>query len=108
MATNFVQPGDTLTIIAPEAVTAGAIVAVGDLVGIAAHAAAETAQVDVHTSGVWVLPKVGANTFTLGAKVYWDATAKLATSTAASNVLIGYCVEHVGSGQPTVKARLRG
>lgn len=30
-----------------------------------------------------------ANTFTVGAKIYWNATAKLLTATATSNTLVG-------------------
>ena len=80
---NFVQSGDTLTIPAPAAVLSGEPVIAGAIVGIASGDAASGEPVDVATVGVFTLPKIAANGFVLGAKAYWDAAAKLATSTAS-------------------------
>ena len=66
MATNFVQPGDTLTIPAPADVLSGGVVIAGTIVGIAAGDADSGDTVDVHVTGVFTLPKVGADAFTLG------------------------------------------
>ena len=108
MATNWIQPGDTLTIPAPATVASGFPFIAGDIKGIALSDAASGAPVDVGCSGVWSLPKVGANAFTLGAKIYWDATAKLATSTSGGNTLLGVAVAAAGSGAATVRIRLSG
>lgn len=108
MAKNFVQPGDTITIPAPAAVLSGAPVVAGDIRGIAQGDAAAGAPVDVATSGVWELPKVGANAFPLGGKVYWNAGDQLATSTASGNTLLGVAVEAAAAGTATVKIRLSG
>lgn len=105
---NFVQAGDTLTIPAPAAVASGEVVIAGDIKGIAAGAAALGEAVDVVTTGVFDLAKVGANAFTLGAKVYWDATAKLATSTSSGNTLIGVAVADAGASTAAVRVRLSG
>ncbi len=86
---NYIQPGDTLTIPAPAAVLSGEPVVAGDIRGIASGDAASGAPVDVKCSGVFTLPKVAANGFVLGGKVYWSATTKLATSTASGNTLLG-------------------
>ena len=66
MATNYIQPGDSLTIPAPAAVASGGVVIAGSIVGIAAGDAESGASVDVVTRGVFTLPKVGANAFTSG------------------------------------------
>ena len=88
---NFVQPGDNLTVPAPEAVVSGGVVIVGDLKGVAAHDADANADVTIATRGVFELPN--GDTFTPGAKVYWDAANNLAKTTATGNTLIGVATE---------------
>lgn len=105
---NFVQPGKTITIPAPAAVASGGVVIAGDIKGIAAGAADSGAPVDVETAGVFDLPKIAANDFTLGAKVYWDATAELCTTTSSANTLIGVAVAAAGASTATVRVRLSG
>lgn len=108
MARNFIQPGNVLTIPAPAAVLSGGVVIAGDIKGIAQGDAASGAPVDVSTVGVWELPKVAANAFTLGAKVYWAAGTGLATTTAASNTLLGVAVAAAPASAGTVAVRLSG
>lgn len=108
MARNYIQPGDTLTIPAPAAVLSGRVVIAGDIKGIAQGDAAIGAPVDVATVGVWELPKVAANAFTLGAAVYWAAGTGLATTTAASNTLLGVAVQAAAADTATVAVRLSG
>lgn len=105
---NFVQRGDSLTIPAPADVSSGGVVIAGDIKGIAAGNAASGAPVDVATTGVFELPKVGADAFTLGAKVYWDATAKLCTTTSSGNTLLGVAVAAAAASTATVRLRLSG
>lgn len=105
---NYIQPGDTLTIPAPAAILSGAVVIAGDIIGIAHGDAAEGAPLDVKCSGVFELPKVAANTFALGAAVYWSAGDALATSTASGNTRIGTAVEAAASGSASAKVRLSG
>lgn len=108
MATNYRQPGDTITIPAPADVSSGGVVIAGDIKGIACGAALSGKPVDVATVGVFELPKVGANDFGLGAKVYWDAGAKLATTTSSGNTLLGVAVAVAGASTAIVKVRLSG
>ena len=108
MAQNFVQPGDTLTIPAPAAVLSGGVVIAGDIKGIAQSDAASGAAVDVATRGVWELPKVAANAFALGAKVYWNAGDGLATTTASGSTLLGVAVVEAAPSTATVAVRLSG
>ena len=108
MAKNFIQPGDTVTIPAPAAVTSGGVVIAGNIAGIAQGDAASGEPVDVKTSGVWQLPKVGADVATLGVAIYWNSTSKLATVTASGNTKIGVAVEAAGAGVASIKVRLSG
>lgn len=105
---NYVQPGDTITVPAPYSVASGAGVKSGLLFGVAAGTSAEAADLDLVTTGVFDLAKVGANTFEIGAAVYWDDTAKLATSTASGNTKIGVATEPAANPSATVRVRLNG
>lgn len=108
MAKNFIQPGDTLTIPAPSAVLSGGVVIAGDIKGIAQGDAATGSPVNVVTVGVWRLPKVGANSFGLGARVYHASASGLATTTASGNTLLGVAVEAAPTHSASVKVRLSG
>ncbi len=108
MARNFIQPGQKLTIPAPAAVLSGGVVIAGDIRGVALIDAAPGAPVDVSVTGCWELPKVAANAFTLGGKVYWNATDGLSTTTASGNTLLGYAIEAAPADSAAVKVRLTG
>lgn len=103
---NFLQPGVNLTLPAPVAVASGDVVIVGEIHGVAAGDAAEGDPCDVVTVGVFTLPKVAANAFGIGDKVYWDGTNKLATSTASGNTRLGTAVEVAATTTATVAVKL--
>jgi predicted RecA/RadA family phage recombinase len=103
---NYIQVGNTLTIPAPIAVASGDVLVVGDLHGVVAGDAAEDEPCDLVTVGVFSLPKVGANSFAVGDKVYWDATSKLATSVESGNVHIGTCTKIAVAGSAAVETKL--
>lgn len=103
---NFVQRGETITIPAPGAVASGDVVIVGEIHGIAAGDAADGTPCDVVTVGCFTLPKIAANSFTLGAPVYWDGTNKLATSVASGNTRIGTAIEAAAASTATVVVKL--
>ena len=86
---SFVQHGDVLSFAAPYAVASGAPFQVGSLVAVAVAAAAIGAAVEGMTEGVYSLPKVTAQAWAVGDKIYWDDTAKLMTTTALNNALVG-------------------
>jgi len=77
---------------------------------MAAGNAASGAAVDVHTDGVWELPKVAVDAFTLGALVYYDAATKLATvdDDDGANTQIGVAVAAAANGGASVRVRLSG
>ena len=89
---NFVQEGDILTVVAPAAVLSGAGVLVGTIFGIAQTDAASGAEVAIKRKGVFTHAKTSAEAWTAGAKIYWDNTNKVFTSTAGTNQLVGAAV----------------
>lgn len=101
---NFIQSGVNLTIPTASAVTSGNPVIAGSIIGIAAGDANAGGTVDVVTAGVFELPKVAANAFTVGAPVYWNGT--LATSTATGNTQIGVAIAGAGASTGAVRVRL--
>lgn len=104
---NFVQPGNTITLAAPAAVTSGSGVLVGAIFGIAAHDAASGEPVETVTTGVFDLSKVGSEAWSVGEKVYWDDGAKRATKVATDNTLIGVALATVGSGTDETTGRVK-
>ena len=104
---NYVQPGNTITLTAPYAVTSGDGLLVGSIFGIASGDAALNDPVETALTGVFDLTKVGSQAWTMGAKVYWDNTNKEATKTATANTLIGVATGAVAGGAGDVIGRVR-
>lgn len=105
---NYIQPGTNLTLVSPETVIAGAGLLIGSIFGVAASDAVLGNNVDLVTEGVFELPKVSAQAMTLGAKVYWDSAAKLATTVSAGNTLIGVAVAVAVNPSSVATVRLNG
>ena len=103
---NFVQPGEYgLTITAPAGgVTAGQLVIVGAIYGVAACSAAAGAQVEIATEGVYDLAKNPPDAMAVGAvaKVVPATGVVSATGTAA----IGWLVSAAAAGATTARVRL--
>lgn len=83
---SFIQKGDVLTFVAPYAVASGAPFKVGGLVAVAVNAAALGGAVEGKTEGVFALPKVSAQAWAVGDKIYWDDTAKLMTNVSGGTL----------------------
>jgi len=107
---NYVSSGATLTITAAAAITSGDGVLAGSIFGVAAGDIANGAEGTINLTGVYNLPKVGSQAWTVGAKVYWDASEAECTTTETDNTLIGVAVLAVGSGagETTGRVRLNG
>lgn len=105
---NYIQPGDTLPLVAPYAVASGAGVKVGSLFGVACNAAMAGAPVEVKRTGCFVLPCVPADVLPAGGKVYWDDTAKTCTATAGTNMLVGAAIEAKAAAVTSVRVSLDG
>lgn len=105
---NFLQKGCVLTLTAPYTVVAGAGTLVGSIFGVAANDTTSGAQGEYQTEGVFSLAKVSAQAWTQGALIYWDDTAKLCTTTVATNKLIGVAIAAAANPTSVGSVRLNG
>ena len=104
---NYIQPGHTLTLAAPYDVASGQGLLVGAIFGIATHDALEGAEVETQLTGVVEINKVGSQAWSAGDKIYWDNTARRATTVATDNTTVGVAVLPVGSGAEETLGRVR-
>ncbi|MDZ4678403.1 MAG: DUF2190 family protein [Oligoflexia bacterium] len=104
---NFIQLGETVTLVAPYTVVSGAGLLVGAVFGVASLDATSGAAVEAALEGVFDLPKA-SGAISQGAKVYWDNSAKNLTTTSSSNTLVGVAVVAALSGDALVRVRLNG
>ena len=107
---NFAQPGATVTVAAPRAVTSGELVIVGLLAGVAVHDAAEADPVEITTEGVFDLAKTSAQAWaTVGLAIYAvPGTGLATTAVTAGNVLIGTNLATAVDPSGTGRVRLNG
>jgi len=113
---NYVQRGETLTVVAPYAVSSGGGVQVSNIFGIAVATQALNDNMEILTYGVFDLAK-DASTFAQGDPVFWDNVNNVATSIASGPLHIGETVITTpsgtnalgaASGDATVRVRLNG
>lgn len=104
---NFVAVGNTIEFTAAAAIASGEPVVIGTLIGIANGPVANGARGVANLTGVYDLAKAASQAWTVGAKVYWDATNKVATTTSSGNTLLGAAVLPVGSGAGEIVGRVR-
>jgi predicted RecA/RadA family phage recombinase len=114
---NYVTRGDTVTVTAPYAVSAGGgllVAGTAKLFGISVNDQASGDSAEILTVGIFDLIK-DTSTFAQGDAVYWDNTNKKATSTSTSNTKIGIATLTApggvaapggASGDATVRVRL--
>ena len=105
---NYVQRGDVLSLTAPYAVASGGGFLVGSLFAVATSAAGNAEAVEGAMTGVYDLAKVSAQAWTVGAKIYWDDTAKACTTTSSGNTLIGVATAAATNPSATGRVRLNG
>jgi len=104
---NYVESGDQVTVAAPYAVSAGGGALVGTaLFGVAVNDAGNGADVVLCTRGVFDIAKVSADTFAVGARVYWNNTNKNCTSTSTGNTEVGVATAAAASGDTTVRVKI--
>jgi predicted RecA/RadA family phage recombinase len=101
---NYIEDGSTITVAAPAAVNSGDLVVVGKLVGVATFTAAIGVPVAVKVTGVFELPKVSAEAWTVGAPINWLVGTKQATVGAGQ--LIGYASEPAANPSSVGRVRL--
>ncbi len=108
MAKNFIQPGRTVSVPAPYTVTSGQLVIVGMLAGVAQHAAASGATVEIDTEGVFDLVKTSAQAWTVGQAIYGTPASGVATTVTTANILIGVATAAAANPSATGRVRLNG
>ncbi len=105
---NYIQPGCTVSVLAPYALASGAGALVGTLFGVASNAAGNGEAVELVAEGVFELPKLSAQAWTVGAIVYWDDTNKWLTTVASTHVAVGKALAIAANPSATGIVRLSG
>ena len=107
-ATNFVSAGRYMDYTPVGAITAGDVVVVGELVGVATSDIAAGALGALAIEGIFDFPKAvtSGTAFTNGQLAYWDDTGDVATTTASTHEQIGYAVEAAADATTRVKIKL--
>lgn len=100
---NYIQKGCTIEVVAGGAVVSGSIVTVGATAGIAAGTYATGDTVVVNLEGVYAVAK-DASAPAQGAKLY--IAGGVATTTASTNVFLGYAHSAALTGDATVNVLL--
>jgi predicted RecA/RadA family phage recombinase len=110
MGAVFKHDGNAIDYTPTADVSSGDVVVRGELVGVAKLDIKTGELGALHVTGVFDFPKAaGAGTaIAAGAKVYWDATAKVATPDDATgaNKLVGKAVSDAVDDDTTVRVRL--
>lgn len=111
MATNFVQPGESIewTNGTGADVVSGQVVRIGTMLGVCAVDIASTAVGTVYTEGVFSVPKLAATVFAQGDSAMWDASgANFSKEVAAQGDVTGAAIiwKAAGNGATTVWIKL--
>ncbi len=87
---------------------AGDVIVQNDLVGVARSPIAANALGSLAVAGVFEFPKDEGVPLIAGVKVYWDATAKLATTIdgGGANKFVGKVIENAADTAATVRVRM--
>ena len=108
MATNYIQPGRSITVAAPTGgVLSGQGVLIGTLFGIAQYDAVEGAEVEILTEGVVEIGKTSALAISVGDRLFWDDTNKLVNKTTTAQQQVGVAVAAAANPSATVKMLIR-
>ena len=98
---NFIKEGDTLTVTAPYAVSAGGGVLVGAIFGIAANDALINAtDLEIAREGVFDIAK-DANAAGAGKPAYWDDNNKVVTAVPNGTKPVGAFTQAAQAGDAT-------
>ena len=115
MATNYVQPGDVLTLVAPSGgVVSGVGYKIGDhIFAVALQTAAQTESFEGKVRGVFEMPKATHDTtkaFAAGEAVFWDGSSNKRWDKTGTGFISGAAivVEAAASTAATCKVMLTG
>jgi predicted RecA/RadA family phage recombinase len=106
---NYLQSEKVIEVAAPYNVSSGGGCLVGGgIFGFANVTALSGALVPLVTQGVFTHAKNSAEAWTVGAKIYWDDTAKVLTTVSTSNTLVGNAVAAAANPSASGTVRLNG
>lgn len=109
MASNYIQPGKTLTLTAPYIVASGAGALIGNIFGVALQALAATVAGEFALEGVWSLAKTSGQAWAVGDKIYWDNVNKRCDNLASAGFpMIGVATAIAANPSSTGYVRLNG
>lgn len=106
MAKYFVQPGDTVTVTAPEAKVSGKGCIIGNLFGVCLHDAANGAKLELAVAGIYEIDGDPAISFAVGDRVFWDDANDFVDKTLTAQVAVGVCTKARGAVAGRVEVRL--
>ena len=108
MGAVFKQTGDAVDYNPSADVAFGEVVVQGELVVVAKHDIPAGKLGALAVTGVFDFPKAAGSAIPAGAKVYWNATTKVATVDAASgaNKELGKTILAAADTDTTVRVRL--
>lgn len=104
----FVQEACAIDYTPTADVPSGMVVVQGDLIGVARMPIAANTLGSLAVEGAFDVAKAtgGGTALAVGAIVYWDDTANVATTTAAGNKLLGKVIRAAADADTTVRVRL--
>jgi predicted RecA/RadA family phage recombinase len=107
MAT-YLHLGDVIDYTPSSAVSAGDVVVIGNIVGVATEDIAADDLGSLAIEGVFSLAKATLSTsaITQGTKLYWDASGEQVTETEGSNKVAGYATKAASASDTTVEVKL--
>lgn len=105
MIARYVQKGDSIDYRPNEFVSAGNVVVIADLVGIARLDIESGTLGSLAVVGVFDIQKV-AGAIPTGSTLYWDAGANKATLVSGSNHYLGKAIAASDAGDETVRVLL--
>lgn len=115
MADNFISPGKVLQYTnAGSAITAGSVVKMGNILGVALVDIATSATGSVQIDGVFDVPKVTGAVIAIGESLTWDVSAakfddNLATpATGDVTGAAAVAAEAAGNGVTTLAVKFTG
>lgn len=108
MATNYLKPGDTMTITAGSTFASGDAVQIGKAFGVALTDIASGEVGEIGLVGVYSLPKNAPLVISQGDRLFWDTTPGELNKTATAQEGVGFAYAAALSADATVLVRLDG
>ncbi|MGE4157711.1 MAG: capsid cement protein [Planctomycetota bacterium] len=103
---QLASDGDTVDYRPGADVAPGAVVVVGDLVGVTKRPIPANTLGALALTGVYEVPKDSTVDIPLGTLLYWDSTNQRVTPTVGSNKLFGRAVTAGPVGADRIQVRL--